>query len=141
MVALTVGANSCNKNNWQPNTFPTGDFTYVTAYKMTGEYGRVIEEGKVSSKTIGKGKKLSFQETTTLLSTFFEPSTYGDISARCFEPHVGYIFYNAQDQVVGHATICLSCGNMYTTPDIGNFVLSSEGIDKLANLEKRVLGE
>lgn len=100
------------------NEFPKEDFDKVVAYKMLGREGEVIEDGKISSNVTGKGKTLEEKEVEELLNIFNDKSTYGGISASCFKPHVGYVFYNQNNKVSGYATICLACNNMITNPDI-----------------------
>ncbi len=108
---------------------------------MDGQNGEVVENGKVSKKTIGKGEVLTNDEAKKLLGIFHNTSTYGDNSARCFEPHVGYVFYNEQDQIIAHATICLGCNWMKTEPDIGAFMFSKKGAKAFRQIEKTIFSE
>lgn len=108
VILVMIMLSSCG-NDLQLNKFPTEDYTKVIAYKMKGFDGEVIEKGKLSSQVVGKGEVLTVAEAEGLIKIFHNTSTYGEKAARCFEPHIGYVFYGNNNKIVGHSTICLTC--------------------------------
>lgn len=137
LILMSIILSNCGREI-KLNNFPKEKFETVVAYEMTGEYGEVIENGKVSNKVVGKGKTLGDKQTEELLKIFKDKSSYGEVVASCFEPHIGYVFYSKKNKVVGHSTICLGCNWMKTTPDIGEFIFSKKGAKRLAQLEKKI---
>lgn len=125
-------------NTVKLNEFPKGDIKKVVAYKMTGEYGEIIENGKISNKITGKKETIEGEEMEALIKIFRDRSTYGNVAASCFEPHVAYIFYGKKDNMLGHATICLTCNWMKMNPDIGESIFSEKGAKKLAEIEQKI---
>lgn len=134
---LLLAVISCGKGI-QLNTYPIEEFKKVVAYKMTGENGQVIENGKISTKATGVEKQLTYKEIKQLLDIFQDTSTYGDTTTSCFEPHLGFVFYGNNNNIVGHATICLLCNKMITKPNIGASVFSEEGVSRLFQLEEKI---
>lgn len=120
------------------NEFPKEKFEKVMAYRMIGEEGEVIENNRLSHQVIGKGELLNTEEEKELISIFSTPSSYGGVAAKCFSPHVGYVFYGKEDKIIGHTTICLSCNWMKSTPYIGAFVFSKTGQKRLSKIEKNI---
>ena len=85
-VLILLGCSRKKENGY---SFPVRHFEYVVAYKMNGQYGLVIEDGKVSTKTTGRRERLTDKEEMELLSIFNDPNSSGEIGLMCFEPHVG----------------------------------------------------
>ncbi|MTB51514.1 hypothetical protein [Lewinella sp. W8] len=120
------------------NDFPAEKFERVVAYKLSGEPGEVIEDGQLSRLVTGEEEVLNSGEVRKLLAILANKTTYSNTAALCFDPHIGYVFYGKQNEVVGHSTICFHCYQIRTTPDIGDFMLSERGIERLAAIEKRI---
>lgn len=118
--------------------FPGSDFERVIAYRMNGEDGEVIEDGTISDKVVSEGVLLNHSQARKLLMIFQDPSTYGEAIGLCFDPHIGYVFYDEREEVVAYTTICLHCNWMKTSPEIGGYVFSERGNERLARLEKRI---
>ncbi len=137
LIVLSLILTNCGREI-NLNEFPKDEFEKVIAFKMTGEYGEVIENGKISDKVTGKGKQLEDKEVEELLNIFTDKSTYGEEVASCFEPHVGYVFYGEKNKIVGHSTICLACNWMKTSPNIGEFIFSKKGAKRLAKIEREI---
>lgn len=123
------------------NEFPIEDYTSVVAYQMSGEYGEVVESGRLSKKITGKSEVLKPNQIQTLLNIFKDKSTYGDVAANCFEPHIGYVFYNQKKAIIANATVCFACNQIRTSPEIGAFILSARGVTRLADLEQEIYVE
>ena len=118
--------------------FPVEKFEKIVAYKMSGEEGEVIENGKISDKVLGSGELLTAKESKELIEIFHHKSTYGEVLYACFEPHVGYVFYTEENEIVAYTSICLKCNWMKNHPDIGKFSFSELGNKRLGEIEKKI---
>ena len=121
-----------------PRQFPGREFKQILAFKMTGDDGEIVENGRISKKAIGKGVLLSTIATNSLLKIFQDEATYGEVAYSCFEPHVGYVFYNEKNEIIAYTSICLKCNWMKSFPAVGGFAFSENGNQKLKNIEKRI---
>ncbi len=135
-VICCLGCQNSSKTNTILNDFPQKEFEKVVAYKMNGEYGEIVENGKLAKYLVTSEKTLSEKEANTLMAILSDDTTYGDVAARCFEPHLGYVFYNDNNEMIAHATICLICNQIRTSPDIGVFILGEKGKSRLHKLEE-----
>lgn len=134
---LVIGLFGCEAKK-KVHSFPGQDFEYVMAYKMNGHYGLVVEDDKISLNTIGEGERLLDEEEIELIDILNDPESSGNIGALCFEPHVGYVFYGNQEQIVAHTTICISCSQVRSQPPVDSWILSSKGSKRLESLEDMI---
>lgn len=137
IIVLLVGVNSCGPNI-EIIPFPDAPFDHVLAYKMDGTDNNVIEKNQLSEHVLGKPKELSKEQVNRLLNIINSVSSYGEEGASCFEPHLGFVFYNSNDEVIAHATVCLMCSWMQTSPKSCSNPISRKGSNKLSNLEKQL---
>ena len=137
MIFFSACQNS-NKEKITLNDFPQKKFKKVITYEMSGEDGHIIENEKLSKDLIITEKRLSEKEANTLLDILLDDATYGDVAAKCFEPRLGYVFYSENNEVAAHATVCLACNQIRTSPDIGVFILSERGKKRLRELKETV---
>ena len=129
----------CDRNRFS-NEFPRNNYETIVAYKMSGEEGEVVENGKISDKVLGEGEVLTERESRALRRIFHDRSTYGQSSYLCFEPHVGYVFYSREHEIVAYTTICLECNWMKQFPEVGGFAFSTKGNQRLADVESKIFG-
>lgn len=118
--------------------YPNMQFDQVKAYKMDGQYSKVIEDGKLSPHISGKGAVLNDAQVMQLLKIINSADSYGEEGASCFEPHLGFVFYNVNQEQVAHATVCLACSWVRTTPKSCSSPLSRKGSKALRELEKEI---
>jgi hypothetical protein len=107
----------CDKNF--PSPFDSLNYDKVIAYDYEGSeepYGSIIIQNKYVPVVL-KQKALDKNEVNSLIQTLTNNSTYGDITAACFQPHLGIVFYKA-DSVVNIVDVCLSCNYLISTNDI-----------------------
>lgn len=119
--------------------FPESKFSYIVAYELRGYNENVIVDDRLSSNVKDDGIRLSKDQEIELLKIFSDDSTYGDCPTRCFNPSVGYVFYDDKNHVVAHSSVCLSCNWMSTFPDIGGGGFSIKGSMLLEKIEQEIL--
>ncbi len=64
------------------------------------------------------GTLLSAAQVQRLLAAVNNAATYARRSGPCWEPHQGFIFYNAKDKAVAFVTICFECNRLEGFPEI-----------------------
>lgn len=131
---------SCNDKPID-KSFPDLEFESVIAYKMKGKEQNVVENNQISNNVESKSRILNGNQTNSLISILNKKSTFGGTPAKCFEPHLGFVFYNKGKEIVAHSTICLACNWMTTTPKIKEFAFSERGANRMINLEKEIFSE
>lgn len=121
--------------------FPNLKYDKVVAYKMNGMENEVIESNKLSNNVENRKKTLSPEQRIKLISILNSKSTYGGVPAKCFEPHLGFVFYRNDDQILAHSTICLTCNWMSSNPDIKEFAFSKKGSKAIQDLENEIFSQ
>ncbi|MEZ4990981.1 MAG: hypothetical protein R2824_11235 [Saprospiraceae bacterium] len=137
LLLLTITLTSC-KEEIKVHEFPGRNFEKIMAYKMNGEEGEVVEDGAISDKVIGEGKLLTKRESRKLLGIFHDKSSYGESAYLCFEPHVGYVFYDNENEIIAHSTICLKCNWMKNFPAVGGYAFSEKGNKRFEKFEEKI---
>lgn len=103
--------------------FGLGDslkFNKVIAYEVDGislaEDGEYHESVYIKddeySRKIKNQRELNHKEIEKLLTIFTSEKYFGGMSALCFDPRLGFIFYH-NSEVVNVLDICLDCNNVY----------------------------
>ena len=116
------------------NKFPVEEFSNIVAYQMNGEgEDAIFENGKLSKMIRGKKKELNAEQTMQLLEFLQDKKAFGGTPASCFNPHHAFVFYD-EERPVAHLTLCMECGWMKSTPDLGGFAFSRKGKRQLMNL-------
>ncbi|MFK7806765.1 MAG: hypothetical protein AB8F74_03090 [Saprospiraceae bacterium] len=120
----------------QLNPFPNKSYEKIIAFKMNGDNLNVInDQNKLSNGVVGEGVVLTKDQETKLLAIYRSEESYGSDFYRCFEPHLGFVFYDENEQIVAHSTVCFLCNWMRTSPDIGGNIFSRKGAQELVELE------
>lgn len=120
------------------NKFPVEEFSSIVAYQMNGEReDAIFENGKLSRMVKGKGSELNAEQTMQLLGFIQDGNAFGGFAAKCFNPRHAFVFYD-DDRPVGHLTICMECGWMKSTPDLGGLAFSRKGSIRLKHLIKSI---
>ena len=140
LLLLSVLILSC-KDKPLEKPFPNLEFDKVIAYKMKGMDGKVIENNKLSNNVEEEYETLETIQIQKLLSIVNVKSTYGGVTAKCFEPHLGFVFYGNNDEIVAHTTICLACNWMSSTPSIEEFGFSKKGAKRISEFAKEIFNE
>jgi len=116
------------------NKFPLEEFSNIVAYQMNGEGNDAIfENGQFSKMVTGNLKELNAEQTMQLLEFVEDNKSFGGEAAKCFNPRHAFVFYN-EEKPVAHLTICMECGWLKSTPDLGGFAFSRKGKKQLNDL-------
>jgi hypothetical protein len=122
--------------------FPYQSFAKVIAYGLKGEPQPVMQ-GKRLTDNVDLQQKvlLTRSQTEDLLATIHDTSSFQSIHSGCFNPGIGFVFYDSLDAPVAHITICLACGNLNAQPVLppGSEALSTAGELKLLRLYRELL--
>jgi len=118
------------------NDFPQKEFVKVISYKMNGQLEEIVKDDKLAKHLITAEETLSEKEINRLLDILSDNTTYGDFGKSCFEPRLGYVFYDENNEIAAHVTICLACSQIKTSPYIGASVLGKKGTSQLHELEE-----
>ena len=138
---------ACSKKNTSTNTdfqFPSCQYHKVVAYHFEDAGNSIISKTGELNPTVKKEQVLNPEQIKQILALLNNTDTYGGMSNRCFEPRLGVVFYDAQQKVNAHISICFQCNNFMATPQVAlaaNFpnqsaAFSEEGRRKLINFCK-----
>lgn len=107
------------------NPFDTLSYTSVVVYQFADKdallrYKKipsvVTRDNALHPSVAIPGKKLSSEEIEELLSIVADTATYGGSDVFCYQPHIGFVFYSADDVIVGTINICLECDKVNSVP-------------------------
>ena len=137
--------------------FNTFKFNKVIAYDYEGveePYGSVFDINHKFIDIIESQKELTKSQTLDLINFLTNTKTYGGSTAACFNPHLGFVFFQNNNPVF-HMDICLDCNYLISSQEIpaqkfkkvrdGNGTevysligFSNYGKDKIMNLGKQL---
>ena len=110
--------------------FDTLKFDKIIAYDYEGSEEpnpSVINKYNNFTNVILKQQFLNKEQSQFLIESLTNNSTYGGTFAACFNPHLGFVFYN-NDKIVFKVDVCLSCNYLISSSDIP--AMTSKMIDK-----------
>lgn len=76
------------------------------------------EDGGPCKTVVWPGAELSAEQTGRLLKLLKSKSSYTKELANCFNPHHGFVFYDAHDVPVAYVSACFICENAIARPRI-----------------------
>ena len=80
-------------------------------------YSAVIGKDGKFIPIIKKQQFLTQNQADNILSALTKDTSYGEVSAACFNPHFGLVFFK-NDKKVNQINICLGCNNSISEIDI-----------------------
>jgi hypothetical protein len=103
------------------NPFLSLKFDKVIIYDFEGgkseqDYSIVDDEGQLA-KSIRKQAQLDKSTISTLNTKVGDIKSYGAVTAACFDPHLGIVYF-LNDKVVAHISVCLDCNRLSSSIDI-----------------------
>jgi hypothetical protein len=126
---------------------PYADLTYdsLVIYDfdwqgLNAKYRSIIDEQGNLPPTVKRAVTLTVNEATEISNRIGEKSSYGQMTAACFDPHFGMVYYE-QGLVKEFITICMACNyprtsiplpvrDLGTTPDEMETNYSKMGFSK-----------
>lgn len=102
------------------NPFATIQYDSVVMYdyEPAREEGEIVYNGKLDGR-IKKRVQLDKKTIGTIHNMVGKTSSYNNVVAGCFDPHLGLVYYK-RGEIVGYMSVCLHCNGLYATPDIEN---------------------
>ena len=100
--------------------FDTLRFNKIIAYDFEGSEEpnpSVINQKNNFTSVILKQKYLNNVQSNKLIETLTDETTYGESTAGCFNPHLGFVFYN-NNKVVYVVDVCLDCNYLISESEI-----------------------
>lgn len=98
----------------QQNPFSTLKFDKVVMYDFAGGKGSdlyIVDNKGQLAKSISKQIQLDKVIVSKLNEKLGNKKSYGDVTAACFDPHLGFVYY-LSGKIVAHITICLDCNRL-----------------------------
>ena len=112
---------SCNAfKNLQADSVIMYDFGGILEDNITS----IVENNKVSS-SVTKKVKLNKKNIYKISKLLYAKKSYGGISSLCFEPHLGLVYYKA-NQIIGYINVCFICNRLYSTLPMNEKLQSKE---------------
>lgn len=125
----------------EASLFPGVPFERVVAYRMYGKgaYSIVEKDNTLYEKgvDISSSVVLNPTQVRTLLAFINDTTSYGGGLASCFIPHDGLVFYDQENKIVAHLTICFECNYLRASPSIP--ILESKKISRGFNRNQKSL--
>jgi hypothetical protein len=122
------------------NVFASVVYDKVVAYNYDGEDGSEIITGNGQlAKKIKQQIELNQSQIVKITNVLCDKVTYGGAMAKCFTPHFGLVFYQA-NQPTAFVSICLHCNSLISSREIPNAVggFSDEGVKQIVDFEKEL---
>jgi hypothetical protein len=113
---LTAASITPNKNLKAP--FDTLNYDKIIAYDFEGSeepYPGVLDQNQKFVPVILKQQALTQRQADEILSALTKRSTYGEVTAACFNPHLGLLFFR-ENRFKAAINICLDCN--YLNSDV-----------------------
>lgn len=101
----------------QNNPFLTLKFDKLIMYDFAGGKGSdlyIVDDKGQLAKSISKQIRLEKGNITKLNKKLGEKKSYGNPTAACFDPHLGFVYY-LKGKIAGHITICLDCNRLHSS--------------------------
>ena len=120
--------------------FDTLKFDKIIAYDFEGSEEpnpSVITKDNKFTSVILKQQFLNKEQSKFLIESLTNNSTYGGTFAACFNPHLGFVFFN-NDKIVFKVDVCLSCNYLISSLDIP--AMTSKMINKETENEYPAFG-
>lgn len=117
-IFQACGEKTTANGSKQGVVFPSVTYSKAVAYHYEGNDGKyIVEKGQLNGH-VYKEQELSKTQIDQFLGMMNNPDSYGGTPTRCFKPHLGVVFYDAQGKAVAHSSICFMCNNQYSSPAI-----------------------
>ena len=114
---------NANVINFKPSIqkpFDTLKFNKLIAYDYEGSEEpnpSVLDEKNKFNNVILKQKYLNNEQAKFLIETLTKTSTYGESTAGCFNPDLGFLFFNNNKKVYS-IDVCLDCNYLIAESSI-----------------------
>jgi hypothetical protein len=84
---------------------------YVYDWTQEEKNLTLLKDGKLHKGIINiEGAKLNDEQVKRLLKAL-DSKAEEEVSADCYMPHHGFVFYDKEGKAIGHIELCFQCGN------------------------------
>jgi len=130
-----------NKPKTQNFAFPNVAYTKAVAYHFDDTQARenIVTKAGTLNANIKKEQELNPEQIKHFLGLVNNPDSYGGMSHRCFEPRLGVVFYDAQNKIAAHMSICFQCNNFSSTPVVAKREDMPDGSSAYSELGRQKL--
>lgn len=94
-------------------------YSYAKVYTLNKLIGESYTK-KIFSCRDDNGVILSKAQLSSFYKIINNPKSYGRPTAACFEPYIGVVLYDSTDIPKQVFSVCLSCNNMESIPDLSS---------------------
>lgn len=126
-----LGQVSDNTIDWNNPVF---SYAKIYLYGLEKYAMDLIVENDSLNKTVydTNGTLLNEEQAQRAIDIILgKKGSSNDEQVFCFIPHHGIVFYNTQDEIVGHISVCVYCRKIYAAP---NVPFIDKGIDEMKSL-------
>ena len=93
------------------------DKVVIYDYESGRQENLIVDKNQQLIKSIKKQVELLKPTIDSLNNRLTNKESYGNITAMCFNPHLGIIYY-LKDKIVAHISVCLDCNVLRSSIDI-----------------------
>lgn len=110
-------------------------YDYEPVYKISfiedtsAQSGIEIVNRGFLNKNIKKSVLLDVATTASLNTKIGDPASYGGQSTWCFDPHLGFVYYE-RGKIVEYISVCLSCNQLRISSGISFIGSTPSGLGK-----------
>jgi len=97
-----------NGAKWQRESF-TSVKAYIYDYQADA-FQVIAKNGRLHQGIINTDGVLLNPSQVEKLQDVYQKDSDGKIMAKCFLPHHAFVFFDAQDKIVAHLSVCFQCG-------------------------------
>jgi len=116
LLTLSICSNGQTKNPFRSLKF---DKVIMYDYQPAGEDPELVDKrGQlVTTATIKRQVQLDTTTVNQLNKKLGDKKSYGQVTAMCFNPHLGIVYY-LNSKIVRHILICMDCNALRADVDI-----------------------
>ena len=100
------------------NPFKQLKYHKAVLYQFDDGYESMFREGSQTLIPMQDEKVMDASQVRELVTIVGDTSTYGNVTAACFMPRHGVIFYDKKEKPIASITICFSCNFLESAPFI-----------------------
>jgi len=127
-TSCTEPENNTETSRPESFIFPHTEYEKVVAYHFEDlNGGHIIDKNGQLNQTVKKEKTLNETEISSFLEMINDTETYGGTYTRCFRPRLGVVFYDLNDDVTAHISICFECSQQISKPLVKAYAEASHG--------------
>jgi hypothetical protein len=112
-------------NYWKNNKITSATLhAYAPEYTQEGSHANIMNKNEELDYCIidSLSTELDSNSIDKIYNALLYETTYNEVASDCFMPHHGIIFYDIDDNIIGHISICFECNTYVFKPNRINYV-------------------